>query len=328
MRKVLFLLSLGLFLVLISSVRADCVVPTDFMEFSGYRNILCKGTYYLPHGLNIASDDTIVDCKGSVLVGDSSLNEIGFSTYNYNYVTIKNCEFRNYTFGINPGGNNNHFIGNKFININLGIVLHHNSGNIIIDNYFEDNIYSGIELTSSDDNLISDNYFNNSKLIFTQQAFGWPEPDRNVTTSFIPVNNKVYNNTFFVEGMYFLTHYELCLKCNFYMENYNEFCVNGIGNTYLDGATGPTCEDLPINKRVSLLELTVNNIWNKVLDLINDLKLLDERVDALEGVTTTTTTTKTTSSISGCSNKNYSACHLLTNCKWVGDMRIGHCESK
>jgi hypothetical protein len=46
--------------------------------------------------------------------------------------------------------------------------------------------------------------------------------------------------------------------------------------------------------------------------------------------TTSTTTIKktTTTTISGCSDKSYSKCVSLSNCKWVGDLRTGYCKSK
>jgi hypothetical protein len=53
-----------------------------------------------------------------------------------------------------------------------------------------------------------------------------------------------------------------------------------------------------------------------------------------ETTTTTTTTIQSTSTtistttIIGCSGKNFSTCNSLSNCKWVGDLRTGHCASK
>ncbi|MEK6871827.1 MAG: hypothetical protein AABX16_02895, partial [Nanoarchaeota archaeon] len=42
-------------------------------------------------------------------------------------------------------------------------------------------------------------------------------------------NNTFYNNTFTVTGINDLTN------------NRNKYCLNGVGNIYLEGATGPTC---------------------------------------------------------------------------------------
>lgn len=45
--------------------------------------------------------------------------------------------------------------------------------------------------------------------------------------------------------------------------------------------------------------------------------------------TSTTPTTKlTTTTIISCSDKDYWTCKSLPNCKWVGDLRTGHCTSK
>jgi hypothetical protein len=46
-------------------------------------------------------------------------------------------------------------------------------------------------------------------------------------------DNKIFNNTFDGGSIYFYSDPN--------DEKYNFFCINGIGNTYLNGITGPTC---------------------------------------------------------------------------------------
>lgn len=332
MKKVLFVVSIGLFLVLISSVRADCVVPTDGMvidEFTWF----CSGTYYLPNGITITNPYNVyyhpfLDCNGATLIGNNIPLKGGISVI-IPYVNIINCTIKNYDQCIRMGNTGNlRLVDNTFYNCSLAFF--NSDNNIIFNNNF---VNSSLELATSNNNLVIKNIFYESSIFVGPMGIG----DTSFPSSF---NNRIYNNTFIGKSNPYGSNIIISILHPYSF--YNEFCVNDIGNTYLDGATGPTCEDLPINKRVSLLELTVNNIWNKILDIINDFKLLDERVDALEGVTTTTTTTisstttigststttTTTTIISVCKGKTYSTCISLSNCKWVGDLRTGHCESK
>ena len=44
--------------------------------------------------------------------------------------------------------------------------------------------------------------------------------------------------------------------------------------------------------------------------------------------TTQTTTSTTTTTIPGCSGKSYWSCVSSASCKWIGDLRFGHCSSR
>lgn len=87
------------------------------------------------------------------------------------------------------------------------------------------------------------------------------------------------------------------------------------------------------------LNTTVTNILTSITSILNTLTNHETRIFSLEHPESTTTTTSTsttikststttTTTISVCKGKTYSTCISLPNCKWVGDLRTGHCESK
>jgi len=103
MKKLIFLLLP--FLLLITSVLAQCVTPYENIEINT-STTFCTGTYYLndtdTNGvINITGDNLILDCNSSTFVGNDTLNSVGiYITGNRVNVTIKNCILRGYYNGI------------------------------------------------------------------------------------------------------------------------------------------------------------------------------------------------------------------------------------
>ena len=305
MKKVLFLLSVGFFLVLISNVRAECVTPTDTIHWLNNNNNktwICLGIYYIKQPMVIQdSYDITIDCNGATFVGDNSYI-IGILIRNSKHVAIYNCTLINYTQPIGLGNSdNNHIENNTLINFNYGIGLGRSNNNVIVNNFIKnekETFTDGIEVSSSDFNVITGNSLINSYIDLRQNCAIYP-PDTQVFCDGIPTHNYIYNNI--------LDKGWITSKPN------NFYCVNSIGNTYLDGATGPTCpEDL--EPRVSALESwkttidswkssidsVITNIQNDLIKLWIDVTDHETRIKTLEQVTTsssTTTTSPTTTTI-------------------------------
>src|SRR3989339_382726 len=119
-------------------------IPTDGCTISTNTTFI-SGAYNLPNGFKIVASSIVLDCNGSTFIGDKSNEGIEiYDSTGRNNNTIKNCNLKNYSIGINLKGP-------------------HNS-NIIINNVLEDN-YNGIVFGKTNYydklkyNTIKGNYF-------------------------------------------------------------------------------------------------------------------------------------------------------------------------
>jgi len=105
MKKILILTIAIFILFTIGVVAVECgSIPTDGCEVT-IDTTFNTGNYYLPNGISINADNVVLDCNGSTLIGDHSINlsgvQIGSSVSNPRLnVTVKNCNIRSYNFGI------------------------------------------------------------------------------------------------------------------------------------------------------------------------------------------------------------------------------------
>jgi len=265
---------------------SGCIVPTDLM-FIYEDTTFCEGTYNLPNGIVIGTKNIILDCNNSVLDGSSGTYPYrhGIQIQDKSGVTIRNCKIQNYDKGIYLYyANHNHLIKNILTNHRAGIWLSLSDNNILVGNNASNNQF-GIIISASDYNNLVENIFSNNihgshptGLWFQSMSYWHYEFNE-------PIDNKIYNNDFYdtgIDGSYG-SNYEL----------YNTFCVNGIGNTYLDGATGPTCEDLPSYSWIS-------KIKDAVCYLFNHLTISNPYWECPGEIITTTTTTLTTTTSDCC----------------------------
>jgi len=98
MKKLIFLLLP--FLLLVTSVLAQCVTPYENIEINT-STTFCAGTYYLNDSdmngvINITGDNLILDCNGSLIIGSNISSSIGLRIHGRNNITIKNCVFKHY----------------------------------------------------------------------------------------------------------------------------------------------------------------------------------------------------------------------------------------
>ena len=153
-----------------------------------------------------SSQDNIIKnniFKGSEIYSISSFNS-----------QIKNNKFFNSDIDIRDSS------GNLLINNTLtqgGIYLIFISNTIIEDNLIENNLWDGIHLYNSSYNSIKKNTIKNSSYL-------------GIELFYFSSYNEILENLLYNKGI-----------LESYSEN-NTYCINGTGNYYFDGATGPVCE--------------------------------------------------------------------------------------
>lgn len=296
---------------------SGCVVPTDEMVITSDTHF-CYGTYNLPHGVILKNENyqnhLMLDCYGSTLVGNNLEGFGGIILRGYNdsnpwsigsNFIINNCSFTEYTVDIWMGAEHSVLQNDNF---NDYVFISYGDNNIVKDNIFKKDL---ILDSSSNYNTIVNNYFLGN-LNFQKSGFGmgdnfifWPGNS---------ISNFVYNNIF--NGTTGILGWDL-------EENF--FCVNEIGNTYLNGTTGPACpEDL--EQRVSTLETWMNNTKDAICYIFNHLSIGNPFWECQGGTTTTTTTSTTTTTIAGCKLK-YERCTKNEDCcNKVCNRNSGRCS--
>ena len=135
MRK---LIILYLALVLLPLANAVCTVPDENIEVKE-NAVFCSGTYEIESGVNVVSDNIIVDCNNSVLLGDGI--NYGILLNNRRNVIIQNCNISNYEVGIYLENTNGSTISNNYITKNkFGIALFNSFNNNLDNNFLSENI--------------------------------------------------------------------------------------------------------------------------------------------------------------------------------------------
>jgi parallel beta-helix repeat protein len=218
-------------------VFAQCVVPTDGMEITGFMPTFCEGTYNLPNGLIIRESNMFLDCNNSIFIGTKKLfpdESIGLLIDNTEWIRVTNCTFENYNRGIAiKNSSKNIIMYNNFENNYDGMLcgwawFSDCSLNQIRSNQFKNNDYTGIHMMHAIQNTITDNYFYNNYLSILNQG---QTGATYANWFYMSYGNKIINNIFENGDI----SDEIPLS--------NTWCENGIGNTYLSGATGPTCPE-------------------------------------------------------------------------------------
>src|SRR3989339_662416 len=157
-------------------------IPTDGCTISTNTTFI-SGAYNLPNGFKIVASSIVLDCNGSTFIGDKSNEGIEiYDSTGRNNNTIKNCNLKNYSIGINLKGP-------------------HNS-NIIINNVLEDN-YNGIVFGKTNYydklkyNTIKGNNFSNNRYgILLEFAHG----NNNITENII-INSSINGRMVGDEGI-------------------------------------------------------------------------------------------------------------------------------
>jgi len=123
---------IAIIFLMIPVAFADCIDPYDGMEISEDTEF-CGGTYDLRNGIKITADDVLLNCKTSILRGDTT--GTGIILQGVNGVEIREC---------------------TVITHDIGILIEDSKGNLIIDNGILKNRI-GVRLLDSYENTITDN---------------------------------------------------------------------------------------------------------------------------------------------------------------------------
>ncbi|MDP3764902.1 MAG: right-handed parallel beta-helix repeat-containing protein [Nanoarchaeota archaeon] len=127
-----------LMLLLLPIAYAVCTVPDENIEVKE-NAVFCFGTYELKSGVNIVSDNILVDCNNSILLGDG-LN-YGIFLNNRHNVIIQNCNISNYEVGIYLENTNDSILSNNYATKNkFGIALFNSFNNNLNNNFLTENI--------------------------------------------------------------------------------------------------------------------------------------------------------------------------------------------
>lgn len=128
--------------VLFPLVNAVCITPSENLEITESA-VLCYGTYNIGNGIRIVSDNLILDCNNSALIGDG----IGFGILlkNRHNDVVRNCNISNYEAGIYLESTNNSNISNNYLTKNkFGIAMFDSFGNDLRENFQAENINNEI----------------------------------------------------------------------------------------------------------------------------------------------------------------------------------------
>jgi len=220
MRKVLLLISI-FFVLSLSSVYADCVVPTDGMVITE-DTTFCYGVYHLPSGIKIGANDIELNCNGATLNGTGFY---GIFLQDKNNATVKNCKIGYYEWGGIHLKNSSHNIlinneiyweyGQPYGQSSYAIRLEEESDyNTISNNKLHDYYYEAILVTNSNNNIFSDN------IIFYICVYGIRFTQSN--------NNTISNNNFSGIGCSFWDSSYIRL----WNSNFNKIIANNMSATH------------------------------------------------------------------------------------------------
>lgn len=244
MKKEIFLfLFLTIFLTNLAS--AICIIPTNNMNIIS-DTTFCTGTYLFPQGVSVISSDTTLDCNSSIMRSPGGGFAISFPA-NLNNLTIKNCHLDNYNIGISTILLENSTILNNTItnSTGFGILLHRANNNLLAQNKLTENEIGIITIDSNFNTIRNNEIINSVGIGALANGITCIQSDFNNITENSFTNNMNDN----------LLLLDLGSECNdnnvwfndFFGTNAldpglnNNFCVNEIGNSYFDGATGPSC---------------------------------------------------------------------------------------
>jgi len=144
------------------------------------------GTYYIsaPDGsaaITITASNVVLDCNGATIIGAGSGYGICVPD-NINNVTIRNCNVRNYKYGIYVESSGNQLVSNTLETNSYGIVLGSSSANTVTNNVANSNTYAGVYLEGSADNRIISNTVNSNKSV---GVFIHTSPNNEVSENYV-----------------------------------------------------------------------------------------------------------------------------------------------
>lgn len=152
-------LSLGAEEVEVSSCPTDDTYINDDTKFEP-ANLLCSVNDSNNNGIIIINASNIIlDCNGMILEGNSSGKAIKILGGDFDNITIKNCEIRNYDLGIYFSSNDNHTIFNNTIfGNNKGVFLFYSNDNNLSNNIIRNQSAYGILIGHhSNRNILANN---------------------------------------------------------------------------------------------------------------------------------------------------------------------------
>lgn len=253
--------------------NASVLPPSDGMVVSS-DVIFCPGSYNLPNGLSIQSNNVVLDCNGVEVCGNGV--GIGILTTSSG-VVVKNCSIRNYDYGIREDGsvegnlfeNNNvqqisrfgiystrsnqtNIIGNAIHESRVGVWLEGASNIHVDDNEIYDNESYGVLIYRTTDSVITANNIYRNGL---NADFGYLRSG--IHLSYASYDNDIYNNilrnnlpynvhmrgssTEFPERNVIWNNQVYVTNISGAYESHNTYCVGAVGNIYYEGAGGPLC---------------------------------------------------------------------------------------
>jgi parallel beta-helix repeat protein len=140
------------------------VYPYDDMEITSDTK-LCRGFYNIPDSddqgvIIIKSDNVVLDCNGATINGDGS--GIGIYNNGFDNVILKNCNIKNYEFGIGTVHSSyNTITSNNISNNSYGIDMEYSSNNTLNSNNIHSNSLYGIYMVYSSGNALNNKIKNN-----------------------------------------------------------------------------------------------------------------------------------------------------------------------
>ena len=184
-------------------VNSTCIVPIDGMAINETTKF-CTGTYNLPNGISVGTDNIILDCNGAELIGNYSTlpYSTGINIDTKNNINIINCFITQFMNGIIVRESSNvNIINNIVYNNQRGIVINWQSNNnYFLNNSIVNNFQQGISIVNSFNNTLTrNNVINNG--------------GGGIRIWFSPDNKIEYNN------IYQNNYYDLYDDYNLFIDN-------------------------------------------------------------------------------------------------------------
>lgn len=156
----------GMFILLAATAAAQCVTPVDgTIAPSSTTTTLCSGPHYLNNtnggnGAILVQGDGVLDCNGTILIGNGTANAIGNQFGTSHRITVKNCILYNFNRGIWINTADNATITNNEIrNFSHAAIYLSNTANnnLVINNTLINdkmlNQSNGISMSGTDNNF-------------------------------------------------------------------------------------------------------------------------------------------------------------------------------
>lgn len=288
----LFILILGLFLFVIGFANALDCGDTIYQDTVLNDDLLNCSTY----GLIIGNDDITLNCDNHMIDGNNTGSSYGIYITNKAYITITNCNIREFSTGIlsYSYSHNNYFINNAITNnlyngvwliggfyYNLtGNEIKYNGGNgIKLDESYYNNIVGNtIKNHTNKDGIFLDSDSNYNKI--SNNEFQWNGAWNGSGVYILSSYNSLWGNTFFENNYHgvFLSGPHNSLWSNSFINNnvgvrisgmYNSLWSNGftdnnIGTLFYDMSYNSVWSNSFINNNfgASFIDSSHNSLWN------------------------------------------------------------------